>query len=104
LCPSFIKTKYNDTDLRYDPVAIQLVESMGNDANGCHSELTIFELSDELKNYFDIEDADGNEYVNINFNKVYRDLFDKVIKEGILTEHHKLSYNRLLELEKEYIK
>jgi hypothetical protein len=53
---------FHDSDLeRNDPVLVQVVEELGEDANGAHAELKIVEIPDDVE--WQIDEYDGVEWV-----------------------------------------
>lgn len=51
-----------DRDIeRNDPILIQVVEELGDKANGSHAELKVVEIPDDVE--FEIEEYDGKEWV-----------------------------------------
>ncbi len=52
---------YNDKTDRHDPNLVELVEAMGEKANGEHAALSVVEIPDDVK--YIIEEYDGIEWV-----------------------------------------
>lgn len=64
--PSVSKKYYlvkdrRDKDLRTDPDLIEVIERLGNEANGRHAELKVVEIPDDVE--WKIEEYDGQEWI-----------------------------------------
>ena len=57
---SIIRVKYDD-DFRFNPDIIEVVETLGNKADGRHASLKIVEIPDNIK--WEIEEYDGIEWI-----------------------------------------
>ena len=55
------QTVYDRDIARHDLALVQVVEELGDKANGIHAELTIVEIPDDVK--YTIEEYDGNEHI-----------------------------------------
>jgi len=59
---AYSETVFHDSDLaRDDPCLVQVVEQLGNRANGRHADLKIVDVPDDVNWY--IEEYDGREWV-----------------------------------------
>ena len=52
---------YLDSRYREDPVLIEVVEELGEEANGRYSNLQVVDIPDELRYNYDIDEYDGIE-------------------------------------------
>lgn len=63
------RVKMTNIEFRSHPMVIQVVEELGDEANGPHSKLQIVEIN--LDHLIDIADHDGKEKVIINGEEYY---------------------------------
>jgi hypothetical protein len=61
--------KYADIICRYDPVLVELVETMGREVNDNYSKLKIKEFPIKFKSFLQWSEYDGYESVSIDYNK-----------------------------------
>ena len=67
-CPMHYKDKKSDKNYWYDrnlkrndPILLQVVETLGDEANGIYAKLEVIEIPDDID--WEINDYDGYEYV-----------------------------------------
>lgn len=65
------------SSIRCDPDAIAIFEENGSTwSSGNEAELAIYEFPDVFKNYWEIDEYDGNETVRINVTEALADILD----------------------------
>lgn len=66
--------------LRNDDNMIKIVELLGNEANGMYSKLRIEYIDEKYKDYYQIREYDGYEWVEIKKNKYLVDKIKNILK------------------------
>jgi hypothetical protein len=54
---------------RHHPILIEVIKELGEEADGCFSEIVIEYIEEIYKDFYSISEYDGMEGVNINFNR-----------------------------------
>jgi hypothetical protein len=90
---------YTDVIDRSDPILIELVETMGKEVNDEHSRLAIKEFPMKYKSFLKWGDYDGNESVDIDYDK-YLIHHVREIKDEMISSYEKIV--RIDQLYEEY--
>jgi hypothetical protein len=90
---------YADVIDRSDPILIEIVQTMGKNVNDEHSRLAIKEFPMKYKSFLKWSDYDGNESVDIDYDK-YLIHHIREIKDEIISSYEKIV--RIDQLYEEY--
>ena len=90
---------YADVIDRSDPILIEIVETMGKDVNDKNSRLAIKEFPIKYKSFLKWHDYDGNETVQIDYDK-YLIYHVRAVKNEMISPFEKIV--RIDQLYKEY--
>jgi hypothetical protein len=96
---TFQKLTYADMIDRSDPILIEIVETMGKNVNDEHSRLAIKEFPMKYKSFLKWHDYDGNESVNIDYDK-YLIHHVREVKDEMISSYQKIA--RIDQLYEEY--
>ena len=83
---------------RMNPNLIKVIELLGFDkCKGTRksTRLAIDLLPEELTDYIQIHDYDGQESVYISYDEAYSNLLAQVMKEGVISDENKAKYERI---------
>ena len=88
---------------RTDEKLIKIVEMISCKASSSdHCSIGIVDVDEKLIQYADVDEYDGKERVYINWNDAFRQLLDDVITYGSLTDEHKVKYDMLNDMKRNY--
>ena len=77
--------------LRHDPVMVGIVQRMGELANGRCAKVELCKIPVQYVDYYEIEEYDGMEHVEIQYDRFKLDAVKLVLKDEGLNESEKLS-------------
>jgi hypothetical protein len=66
------------TEIRYDPIMIDIVKTIGNEANGKYTSITIINVYEDLKDYITVDEYDGMESISYDVDKYIKDTITKI--------------------------
>ena len=81
---------YADVIDRSDPILIEIVETMGKNVNDEHSRLAIKEFPMKYKSFLTWSDYDGNESVDIDYDK-YLIHHVREVKDEMISSYQKIA-------------
>lgn len=81
---------YADVIDRSDPILIEIVETMGKNVNDEHSRLAIKEFPMKYKSFLKWSDYDGNESVDIDYDK-YLIHHIREVKDEMISSYQKIA-------------
>jgi len=76
---------------RHDQLMVQIVREMGAKACGFYSKITIEDIPSHFANYYKINEYDGTESLQIDYDAYIIDMAKEALKDGNLTKTEKIS-------------
>ena len=89
-CPEALEVNARNVE-RHDPVMVQIVQEMGERANGAYANIKLEKIPVEYLNNYEIGQYDGLEEVQIQYDKYQLDAIRGILKDRALSKSDKLA-------------